>query len=166
MRLCSQVYSSCLARHAWDSRAPLPGQKLSQRRATEWTSNSVPYASNTRAFDIGGFSVRASTGVNLLNVKLERTMLDRYEELYKGFRWNVPARYNIARDCCGRWASDAARIALHWEDESGAAASYSFGDIQRAANRLSNALAGLGVQRGDRVALLVPQRPQMALPCL
>jgi acetyl-CoA synthetase len=101
--------------------------------------------------------------VILLNVKLERTMLDRYEELYKGFRWNVPARYNIARDCCGQWASDASRIALHWEDESGAAASYSFRDIQSAANRLSNALAGLGVQRGDRVALLLPQRPEMAI---
>jgi acetyl-CoA synthetase len=101
--------------------------------------------------------------MNLLNVKLERTMLDRYEELYKGFRWNVPARYNIARDCCGRWASDASRIALHWEDESGAAASYSFRDIQTAANRLSNALEELGVKRGDRVALLLPQRSEMAI---
>jgi acetyl-CoA synthetase len=29
-------------------------------------------------------------------------MVDRYDELYRGFRWNVPARYNIAHACCGQ----------------------------------------------------------------
>src|SRR5690349_8312442 len=79
-------------------------------------------------------------------------MVDRYDELYRGFRWNVPPRYNIAHACCGAW-----------EDESGAQAAYSFWDIQVAANRLSNALAGLGVKRGDRVALMLPQRPETAV---
>ena len=90
-------------------------------------------------------------------------MRDRYEELYRSFRWNVPARYNIARACCGQWAADRARFALYWEDESGATAAYSFWDIQVAANRLSNALAGLGVKRGDRVAIVLPQRPETAI---
>jgi acetyl-CoA synthetase len=88
---------------------------------------------------------------------------DRYQELYSGFRWDVPARYNIAQACCTRWAADPSRIALHWEDESGATAQLSFRDVQAAANRLSNALAGLGIRRGDRVALLLPQRPEMAI---
>ena len=90
-------------------------------------------------------------------------MLDRYDELYRSFRWNVPPRYNIARACCGQWAVDRSRFALYWEDESGATAAYSFWDIQVAANRLSNALAGLGVQRGDRVAIILPQRPETAI---
>jgi acetyl-CoA synthetase len=90
-------------------------------------------------------------------------MADRYDELYRKFRWNVPARYNIARACCGQWAPDRSRFALYWEDESGATAAYSFWDIQQQANRLSNALAALGVQRGDRVALLLPQRPESAI---
>ena len=90
-------------------------------------------------------------------------MADRYDELYRAFRWEVPARYNIARDCCGQWAGDASRIALYWEDESGAASRHTFADIQAAANRLSNALEALGVQRGDRVALLLPQRPETAI---
>src|SRR2546423_8981602 len=90
-------------------------------------------------------------------------MPDRYEELYKSFRWQVPERYNIAQACCGQWAEDRARFALYWEDESGAAAAYSFWDVQTAANRLSNALAALGVRRGERVALLLPQRPEMAI---
>jgi acetyl-CoA synthetase len=90
-------------------------------------------------------------------------MVNRYDELYRSFRWEVPARYNIARACCGQWAEDRTRFALHWEDESGASAAYSFWDIQVAANRLSNALAALGVRRGDRVALLLPQRPETAI---
>ena len=90
-------------------------------------------------------------------------MVDRYQELYQRFRWDVPERYNIAQACCGQWAADRTRFALYWEDESGETAAYSFWDIQVAANRLSNALAGLGVKRGERVALLLPQRPQTAI---
>jgi acetyl-CoA synthetase len=49
-------------------------------------------------------------------------MQDRYDELYRSFRWNVPERYNIAQACCGQWAADRGRFALYWEDESGASA--------------------------------------------
>ncbi|HEU0258816.1 MAG TPA: AMP-binding protein [Burkholderiales bacterium] len=90
-------------------------------------------------------------------------MPDRYDELYRSFRWDVPERYNMARACCGQWAGDRARFALYWEDESGATAAYSFWDIQQAANRLSNALAALGVKRGERVAIILPQRPETAI---
>jgi acetyl-CoA synthetase len=90
-------------------------------------------------------------------------MVDRYAELYRSFRWDVPPRYNIARACCAQWAADRSRFALYWEDESGASAAFSFWDIQVAANRLSNALAGLGVKRGDRVAIILPQRPETAI---
>src|SRR5919204_2516552 len=90
-------------------------------------------------------------------------MMDRYDELYQGFRWQVPEHYNIAHACCGQWAADRTRFALYWEDESGASATYSFWDIQQAAHRLSNALGALGVKRGDRVALILPQRPETAI---
>ena len=90
-------------------------------------------------------------------------MPDRYEELYRSYRWEVPERYNMARACCGNWAADRTRFALYWEDESGAMAAYSFWDIQQAANRLSNALAALGVKRGERVAIILPQRPETAI---
>jgi acetyl-CoA synthetase len=90
-------------------------------------------------------------------------MPDRYDELYRSFRWDVPERYNMARACCGNWAADRGRFALYWEDESGAMAAYTYWDLQQAANRLSNALAALGVKRGDRVAIILPQRPETAI---
>jgi acetyl-CoA synthetase len=92
-----------------------------------------------------------------------QTMLDRYPELYGSFRWQVPERFNIAHACCGQWAAERSRFALYWEDESGASSAWSFWDIQVAANLLSNALAALGVRRGERIALILPQRPEMAI---
>ena len=85
---------------------------------------------------------------------------DRYAEICAGYRWDVPARFNIADACCRRWADDPTRLALQWEDESGATAACTFAELQRQANRLSNALAALGVGRGDKVALMLPQRPE------
>ncbi|QJR13122.1 Acetyl-coenzyme A synthetase [Usitatibacter rugosus] len=90
-------------------------------------------------------------------------MTDRYRETYLGFRWQVPPRYNIAQSACRRWSSDPARPALLWEDESGATASLTFAQLLAQANRLSNALAALGVARGDRVAILLPQRLETAV---
>jgi len=90
-------------------------------------------------------------------------MRDRYREIYDAFRWDVPARFNIAGACCLRHAHGRTRPALYWEDEGGAVSTLTFHDLQREANRLSNALAALGVARGDRVAIILPQRPETAI---
>lgn len=85
---------------------------------------------------------------------------DRYAAIHAAYRWCVPANFNIAQACCTRWADDRARVALHWEDESGERASFTFFAIQRMADRLANALRARGVRRGERVALILPQRPE------
>jgi acetyl-CoA synthetase len=90
-------------------------------------------------------------------------MPDRYREIYDTFRWDVPARFNIGAACCSRHARDLARVALLWEDEGGAVSNLTFGNLQEQANRLSNALAALGVARGDRVGIILPQRPETAI---
>jgi acetyl-CoA synthetase len=86
--------------------------------------------------------------------------VDRYAEIYRAFRWDVPPQFSIAEACCGRWAGDRTRFALYWEDESGATAAYTFWDLEQQANRLANSLSALGVTRGDKVALILPQRPE------
>src|SRR5262249_45258765 len=89
--------------------------------------------------------------------------VDRYTEIHEAHRWSVPDRFNVAQACCGRWAADRSRFALYWEDESGAAGAWTFWDLQQQANRMSNALAALGVARGDKVALVLPQRPETVI---
>jgi len=88
---------------------------------------------------------------------------DQYEARHRAWRWRVPERFNMGVACCGRHAGDPARVALYWEDEGGAASILTYRELQRAANRLSNVLRALGVAAGDRVAILLPQRPETAV---
>jgi len=88
---------------------------------------------------------------------------DRYAELYGAFRWDVPREFNIGQACCGRWARDRWRFALYYEDEAGHTAKFTYWDIQQDANRLSNVLAALGIARGDKVAIMLPQRPETVI---
>jgi acetyl-CoA synthetase len=89
--------------------------------------------------------------------------VDRYAEIYGAFRWEVPREFNIGQACCGRWARDRWRFALYYEDEAGRTAKYTFWDIQQDANRLANVLVALGVARGDKVAIMLPQRPETVI---
>jgi acetyl-CoA synthetase len=88
---------------------------------------------------------------------------DRYSAIHRAWRWHVPARFNIATAACARHAADRSRFCMYWEDESGASSRWTYHDLQMAANRLSNALAALGVRAGDRVAIVLPQRPETAI---
>ena len=91
---------------------------------------------------------------------------DGYAALHAGFRWHVPEHFNIAQVCCGRWAErpDATKnIAIKVHSTGTQSAFHSYSDLQAAANRLSNVLATLGVQRGDRVAIVLPQRFETAV---
>ena len=86
-----------------------------------------------------------------------------YDDCVGAFRWPRPTVFNIAGAVCDRHAEvspDA--TALIVETESGAVARHSFIEIQRAANRLANGFGALGVQRGDRVAIILSQ----SLECL
>jgi acetyl-CoA synthetase len=91
------------------------------------------------------------------------TTKDHYRELYEGFRWQVPAQFNIADVCGRRWAAETSRVAIYAQDDQGRAASFTYAALMADANRLSNALAALGVQRGDRVAIVLPQRAETAI---
>ncbi|ERP87691.1 AMP-dependent synthetase [Labrenzia sp. C1B10] len=62
------------------------------------------------------------------------------------------------------WAArDPERLAIRQVLENGSCRDWSHLALNRAANRLANALEGLGLNRGDRVALLLPQIPQTAI---
>ena len=90
--------------------------------------------------------------------------LDRYAETYAAFRWAVPERFNIAEVCCTRWArATPDAVAIRWEHEDGRRAVYTYNELHRDANRLAHALARLGVARGDRVAIVMPQRFETAV---
>ena len=86
-----------------------------------------------------------------------------YEQLYASFRWNIPARYNIAADVCDRHAGDPGKVAMIGEDGDGKTWTMTFREVQRKANQLANLLVSLGLVKGDRVMLLLGQNPWTAI---
>src|SRR5437764_5576437 len=76
------------------------------------------------------------------------------------FRWSIPERFNIGSDVVDRHGDAIALIEL---DPSGNKREYSFRDVSRSANRLANVLLAHGLARGDRVAILLPQRYETAV---
>ena len=88
---------------------------------------------------------------------------ESYDELYRQFRWSLPQAYNMAADVCDRHARRAGRTALIYFDESGRERRLSFDELKRSANALANALEVNGIQRGDRVGILLPQCPETAI---
>jgi len=92
------------------------------------------------------------------------TRLADYDALYRQFRWPVPATYNIGVEVCDRWADlDPSRTALIDTRDGGHCAEVSYGALREKSNRLANVLRTFGVMRGDRVAILLPQGPDVAV---
>ena len=52
------------------------------------------------------------------------TETNDYEKLYRDFRWDIPARFNIATACCDRHADGSKRLALIYVDEDGGSAAH------------------------------------------
>src|SRR3954466_16410910 len=86
--------------------------------------------------------------------------LGSYEEMRAQHEWHVPERYNIATDVCDKHPRD--RLAMIWEDWRGSERRVSFGELQDLSNRSANVLEAHGVERGDRVATLLPSLPETA----
>jgi acetyl-CoA synthetase len=89
---------------------------------------------------------------------------DNWAAMHAGFRWQVPPQFNIAQVCCARWAQGAdaeQRVAIRAHAAEPSTLSYA--QLQREANAMSNLLVALGVHRGDRVAIVMPQRFETAI---
>ncbi len=95
------------------------------------------------------------------------TKPDRYQAIHQSFVWKVPKRFNMAQACCGQWAAQASTAKRQAVREhvagQGLGRSWTFGQLQQDANRLSRVLLAQGVQRGDRVAIVLPQRYETAV---
>ncbi|MHB8828776.1 MAG: AMP-binding protein [Syntrophales bacterium] len=83
-----------------------------------------------------------------------------YDDLCRNFRWNIPETYNIGVDVCDKWADGPERLALIYVDPDEKERRYSFRDIKSLSNRLANVLKANGLEKGDRVGILLPQCPE------
>ena len=83
-----------------------------------------------------------------------------YEEACASHQWDVPERYNIAADVCDKHARD--KLAMVHEHHDGTVREVRWGELQDLANQAANVLRDAGIERGDRVAVVLPPTAETA----
>lgn len=82
----------------------------------------------------------------------------KYAEIYASFRWSIPDTFNIGYAVCDSWAElQPDRPAIFDYRTEGQPDILSFGELRSRSDALAGALKAKGIERGDRVAILLPQ---------
>jgi acetyl-CoA synthetase len=83
-------------------------------------------------------------------------------------RWFVGGTLNVAYNCLDRHveAGNGDKVAYHWEGEPGDRRTITYADLLGEVQRFANVLKGLGVAKGDRVAIYMPMIPELPVAML
>jgi acetyl-CoA synthetase len=83
-------------------------------------------------------------------------------------RWFVGGQLNVSENCLDRHvrAGRGDRVAFHWEGEPGDTRTITYADLLAEVERFANVLKGLGVAKGDRVAIYLPMIPEAVVAML
>ena len=86
----------------------------------------------------------------------------------KDAKWFVGGKLNLSHNCVDRHAEGALKdkIALLWEGEPGEVRRLTYADLHEQVQRFANVLKGLGIKRGDRVAIYMGMCPELAIALL
>jgi acetyl-CoA synthetase len=101
--------------------------------------------------------------------------LDWFEPWQKVLEWNLPSakwfvggKINLCHNCVDRHVLNGKRdkTAILWEGEPGEVRTLSFGELHGEVQRFANVLKGLGIKKGDRVAIYMGMTPELAIAIL
>lgn len=81
-----------------------------------------------------------------------------YETTYANFEWETPKRFNFGRDVIDAWEED--RPAMIWLSADREERRLTFGDFSRLSNKFANVAREMGIERGDRVMVLMGKVPE------
>jgi acetyl-CoA synthetase len=85
-----------------------------------------------------------------------------------GAKWFVGGKLNLSHNCvdCHAKGSRRDKVALLWEGEPGEVRKLTYGDLYGEVQRFANVLKGLGIKKGDRVAIYMGMCPELAIAML
>ncbi|MCB0976229.1 MAG: AMP-binding protein, partial [Acidimicrobiales bacterium] len=83
-------------------------------------------------------------------------------------KWFVGGQLNASENCLDRHVAAGLgdRVAYHWEGEPGDGRTITYADLLAEVERFANVLKGLGVGKGDRVAVYLPMIPELPVTLL
>jgi acetyl-CoA synthetase len=84
------------------------------------------------------------------------------------YKWFIDGKTNLAYNALDRHIEEGRgdKLAIIWEDETGRERKYTYNDLYKEVNKVVNGLKGLGVKKGDRVAIYMPNVPEIAIAML
>ena len=87
--------------------------------------------------------------------------IGNYDETYRTFSLVTPKYYNFAFDVVDAWAKkDRNHLAMIWVNQQGVEKKFTFWDMMIHSNEAANILMKFGIQKGDRVLLMLPRVPE------
>lgn len=87
-----------------------------------------------------------------------------WDSIRKEFQWDVPKYFNMAYAACDRHVPAIGnKIAIYCENEAGKESKFTFSDLKRLSDKCANMLRHYGVEKGDRVGIVLPQRPETVI---
>ena len=97
-------------------------------------------------------------------MRLVRPEWGDWDAIYERFQWNIPKHFNIAQVACDRHVKRCgSEVAIFYENREGKASRYTFQELSRLSNQFANTLRHQGIGKGDRVGIILPQRPETVI---
>ena len=83
-------------------------------------------------------------------------------------KWFLGGELNVSYNCLDRHieAGRGDKVAYHWEGEPGDTRTITYADLYDEVRKFANVLKGLGVAKGDRVAIYMPMIPELPVAML
>jgi acetyl-CoA synthetase len=98
--------------------------------------------------------------------------MEPWSELYEWnppyARWYLGGKLNVSVNCLDRHVANGLgeRVAYFWEGEPGDTRTITYAELLDEVCRFTNALRGLGVKKGDKVAIYMPMIPELPVAML
>ena len=82
--------------------------------------------------------------------------------------WFVGGELNVSENCLDRHvtAGRGDKVAYHWEGEPGDTRTITYAELLADVERFANVLKGLGLEKGDRIAIYMPMIPELPVAML
>ncbi|KAA0232353.1 MAG: Acetyl-coenzyme A synthetase [Acidimicrobiales bacterium] len=83
-------------------------------------------------------------------------------------KWFVEGKLNVSYNCLDRHveAGRGDKVAYYWEGEPGDTRTITYSELLDEVSRFANVLKGLGLERGDRIAIYMPMIPELPIAML
>ncbi len=95
----------------------------------------------------------------MLEKYLSKVEFSSHEDLVENYHVNIPENFNFAYDVVDEYAkTEPNRVAIVWCDESGAEATFTFGQLKEYSDKTANFFKSIGIKRGDPVMLVLKRR--------